>query len=106
FVQIIFNFVCTKHDSVAQLVEQLTLNQWVESSSLSGVTQRGKAEISSFTPFFFTCNLLLINLISCITGFTSGVRCFSFEKTIFSINIELISILISSDVPFRYILLN
>ena len=26
------------HDSVAQLVEQLTLNQWVESSSLSGVT--------------------------------------------------------------------
>ncbi len=30
-------------DSVAQLVEQLTLNQWVESSSLSGVTKR-KAE--------------------------------------------------------------
>ena len=27
------------HDSVAQLVEQLTLNQWVESSSLSGVTK-------------------------------------------------------------------
>ena len=26
-------------DSVAQLVEQLTLNQWVESSSLSGVTK-------------------------------------------------------------------
>ena len=26
------------NDSVAQLVEQLTLNQWVESSSLSGVT--------------------------------------------------------------------
>ena len=26
------------YDSVAQLVEQLTLNQWVESSSLSGVT--------------------------------------------------------------------
>ena len=25
-------------DSVAQLVEQLTLNQWVESSNLSGVT--------------------------------------------------------------------
>ena len=31
------------NDSVAQLVEQLTLNQWVESSSLSGVTkQNGK----------------------------------------------------------------
>ncbi len=27
-------------DSVAQLVEQLTLNQWVESSSLSGVTTK------------------------------------------------------------------
>jgi hypothetical protein len=27
-----------KPDSVAQLVEQLTLNQWVESSNLSGVT--------------------------------------------------------------------
>ena len=27
-----------KNDSVAQLVEQLTLNQWVESSNLSGVT--------------------------------------------------------------------
>ncbi|GAD06267.1 hypothetical protein PORCRE_1992 [Porphyromonas crevioricanis JCM 15906] len=25
-------------DSVAQLVEQMTLNHWVESSSLSGVT--------------------------------------------------------------------
>ena len=32
-----------RFDSVAQLVEQLTLNQWVESSSLSGVTkQNGK----------------------------------------------------------------
>jgi hypothetical protein len=29
-----------KNDSVAQLVEQLTLNQWVESSNLSGVTTR------------------------------------------------------------------
>ena len=28
------------NDSVAQLVEQLTLNQWVESSSLSGVTKQ------------------------------------------------------------------
>lgn len=30
--------MCSFPDSVAQLVEQLTLNQWVESSSLSGVT--------------------------------------------------------------------
>ena len=28
-------------DSVAQLVEQLTLNQWVEGSSPSGVTKDG-----------------------------------------------------------------
>ena len=34
-------------DSVAQLVEQLTLNQWVESSSLSGVTTKKDAEIFS-----------------------------------------------------------
>ena len=27
------------NDSVAQLVEQMTLNHWVESSSLSGVTR-------------------------------------------------------------------
>lgn len=28
-----------RNDSVAQLVEQMTLNHWVESSSLSGVTK-------------------------------------------------------------------
>ena len=34
-----------KDDFVAQLVEQLTLNQWVESSSLSEVTkQSGKTQ--------------------------------------------------------------
>ena len=34
---------CSTPDSVAQLVEQMTLNHWVESSSLSGVTrQNGK----------------------------------------------------------------
>ena len=35
-------------DSVAQLVEQLTLNQWVEGSSPSGVTQAGNLSISGF----------------------------------------------------------
>ncbi len=30
-----------KYVSLAQLVEQLTLNQWVESSSLSGDTKKG-----------------------------------------------------------------
>ena len=29
-----------RFDSVAQLVEQMTLNHWVESSSLSGVTKQ------------------------------------------------------------------
>ena len=33
------NFVTPTHDSVAQLVEQLTLNQRAESSSLSRVTK-------------------------------------------------------------------
>ena len=36
----IITYLChpKKNDSVAQLVEQLTLNQWVEGSSPSGVT--------------------------------------------------------------------
>ena len=37
-------YLCNRNqqanDSVAQLVEQMTLNHWVESSSLSGVTKR------------------------------------------------------------------
>lgn len=37
-----------KNDSVAQLVEQLTLNQWVESSSLSGVTNYTFSGFKSF----------------------------------------------------------
>ena len=42
-------------DSVAQLVEQLTLNQWVEGSSPSGVTQKSVNElfISELTDFCF-----------------------------------------------------
>ncbi len=32
-----------RNDSVAQLVEQMTLNHWVESSSLSGVTRKGSS---------------------------------------------------------------
>ena len=35
----------TAHDSVAQLVEQLTLNQWVVSSSLTGVTKKKETMI-------------------------------------------------------------
>ena len=37
-----------RFDSVAQLVEQMTLNHWVESSSLSGVTKQ-----SIFSAAFF-----------------------------------------------------
>ena len=41
-----------KHDDfVAQLVEQLTLNQWVESSSLSEVT-KSKWKFFFELPFF------------------------------------------------------
>ena len=39
-----------KKDSVAQLVEQMTLNHWVESSSLSGVT---KQSLKSGCFFYF-----------------------------------------------------
>ena len=38
------HYLCNRNqqnvDSVAQLVEQMTLNHWVESSSLSGVTKQ------------------------------------------------------------------
>ena len=34
--------------SLAQLVEQLTLNQWVESSSLSGDTEKRSSDASLF----------------------------------------------------------
>ena len=42
-------------DSVAQLVEQLTLNQWVEGSSPSGVTRKSVNELltSKLTDFCF-----------------------------------------------------
>lgn len=38
-IKIMCTFAVSKNDSVAQLVEQLTLNQWVEGSSPSGVTE-------------------------------------------------------------------
>ena len=41
-----------RHDSVAQLVEQMTLNHWVESSSLSGVTK----PIRCLIGFFVICS--------------------------------------------------
>ena len=45
------------NDSVAQLVEQMTLNHWVESSSLSGVT-RLEAVSESQLLFLFQPNSL------------------------------------------------
>ncbi len=44
----------TPFDSVAQLVEQMTLNHWVESSSLSGVTT--KEQLSHDSCFFIPPN--------------------------------------------------
>ena len=47
-------FATPESDSVAQLVEQLTLNQWVESSNLSGVTKIKAFETPSFEGFFYS----------------------------------------------------
>lgn len=45
-------YLCaSKNDSVAQLVEQLTLNQWVEGSSPSGVTSKS----STYKGFLCRC---------------------------------------------------
>ena len=48
-------YLCaSKNDSVAQLVEQLTLNQWVEGSSPSGVTSLSSTyRFSSVSAFSF-----------------------------------------------------
>ena|GEM_PF-5201313 len=43
----------TNIDSVAQLVEQMTLNHWVESSNLSGVT-----ELLSLWKDSYTCQTI------------------------------------------------
>ena len=40
---------CGCFDSLAQLVEQLTLNQWVEGSSPSGVTKRQERKMKIHT---------------------------------------------------------
>ena len=47
------------NDFVAQLVEQLTLNQWVEGSSPSEVTNDGSA-LTRLAHFFFVCFLLAV----------------------------------------------
>ena len=55
-------------DFVAQLVEQLTLNQWVESSSLSEVTRNNEWKFFFELPFFLfpaTINLTKQNIFSC-----------------------------------------
>lgn len=57
-----FVMTCTfdsSKDLVAQLVEQQTLNLWVLSSSLSGVTSWDKSKKHRFVPFFLARNLLV-----------------------------------------------
>ena len=72
------------NDSVAQLVEQLTLNQWVEGSSPSGVTHRSAAIDDCRASFFSHTRFLLspsqrFTAISqrqlCETGKTVGNQC-------------------------------
>ena len=46
-------FALRKDDSVAQLVEQMTLNHWVESSSLSRVTRKKKQLLFKQLLFLF-----------------------------------------------------
>ncbi len=54
-------------DSVAQLVEQMTLNHWVESSSLSGVTHKSDTDIICVA-FFIINQTLQHNQRSGITN--------------------------------------
>ena len=42
-------------DSVAQLVEQVTLNHWVVSSSLTGVTTKETASSDAVSFCFYVC---------------------------------------------------
>ena len=44
-----------RNDSVAQLVEQVTLNHWVVSSSLTGVTSQAGITSLEVIPAFFFC---------------------------------------------------
>ena len=52
-------YLCTRFSkkkvSLAQLVEQLTLNQWVESSSLSGDTKGTNPVPFFISSFFLVC---------------------------------------------------
>ena len=48
-----------EHVSLAQLVEQLTLNQWVESSSLSGDTSRAANCSAFFISSIFPTSIIL-----------------------------------------------
>ena len=55
---------CTRSVSLAQLVEQLTLNQWVESSSLSGDT-KGHPNGCPFSLLEAFCEVLgFVNLVN------------------------------------------
>ena len=47
-IYFLINFAPVKNDFVAQLVEQLTLNQWVEGSSPSEVTKKFQFSLELF----------------------------------------------------------
>jgi hypothetical protein len=72
-------FAAFFNDSVAQPVEQMTLNHRVESSSLSGVTQGGEKEVVLFPRFLFLSIASEKELVSAITEFNHW-----FEKCLFS----------------------
>ena len=49
-------YFCTREVSLAQLVEQLTLNQWVEGSSPSGDTNKKDAKRHLFLFYKLSAN--------------------------------------------------
>jgi hypothetical protein len=60
----IFFYFCTLLLSVAQLVEQLTLNQWVTGSNPVGETNKDSSEFSELSLFYQkNCNRTQISVI-------------------------------------------
>ena len=68
-----------KNDSVAQLVEQLTLNQWVEGSSPSGVTTMPSTCRSKSVGAFFDLMGYSFHLSPFFSFLLNGFTC---EKTL------------------------
>jgi hypothetical protein len=75
-------------DSVAQLVEQKTLNLWVLGSSPSGVTSPGSGKFLLESGFFISLKPLSSVYISRTASLTRPVRELFLSKHSFSGNIE------------------